>query len=302
MSVMKMLYRDVDRTPYLCTLKFTAEHYGLELELEKSSGPDYGDLLEEGKADVLAENYWGLQSYRARGVPLVSVATSVTWMNEKLLVHPSLSRVEDLRGKRFAIRKVGPSELVPGLWLKDMGLAKDIEQVIVPEAEVGRWGNWKKVLQGECHGCFVTNLYADEPLQAGLKHIPIKPYGVLGNVTLTVSEDLIQRRRQDVQWLVNAAFEASHLFINDERRTLEIMGKEPMELMKINDEGRLKRVYEILKEEVSEFPLPRAEAIANTHRMRLGRSPELADFNPLLMWDLSFAKEGLKTRAASFPS
>jgi hypothetical protein len=146
--------------------------------------------------------------------------------------------------------------------LKDIGLAKEVERVIVPEAKVGRWGNWKKVLQGECHGCFVTNLYADEPLQAGLKHIPIEPYGVLGNVTLTVTEDLTQRRRHNVQCLVDAAFDASHLFKNDERRTLEIMGKEPMTLMKIDDKARLIRVYEILKEELPDYPIPSAQAIA----------------------------------------
>ena len=302
MSVMKLLYRDVDRTPYLYTLKYTAKRLGLELEMEKSSGPDYGDHLQAGRADVLAENYWGLQSYRARGFPFVSLAASVTRMNEKLLVQPSIAKPEDLRGKKFAVRKTGPSELVPGLWLKDLGLAKDVEQVIVPEAEVGRWGNWKKVLQGECHGCFVTNLYADEALRAGLKHLPIEPYGILGNVTLTISERLIEQRREDIQHLVNAAFDANDLFKRDSATILEIMGKEPMELMKIEDEGALRRVYEILKEELSDYPLPSAEAIANTHRMRLGRSPELADFNPLVMWDLSFAKESLKTRVVSSPS
>ena len=177
-----------------------------------------------------------------------------------------------------------------------MGFAQDVEQVIVSETEVGRWGNWKKVLQGECHGCFVTNLYADEPLHAGLKHIPIEPYGILGNVTLTISEQLIERRREEVQHLVDAAFDANDLFKKDNTRALEIMRKEPMQLMNIKDEETMRRVYEILKEELSDDPIPSAQGIANTHRIRLSRSPELADFNPLLMWDLSFAKDALKRK------
>ncbi|HEX9880500.1 MAG TPA: ABC transporter substrate-binding protein [Candidatus Binatia bacterium] len=294
MKVLKLLYRDVDRTPYLYTLKHAAEKYGLELQMERATGPQYGEHLESGKADVLAENYWGLQSFAARGVPFFSVASSVTWMNETLLVHPSISIVDDLRGKKFAIRKIGPSEILPGLWLKDMRLHGDVEQVFVSESEVGRWGNWKKVLQGECHGCFVTNLYADEALEAGLKAMPYERYGILGNVTLTVSGRMIDENRENVQNLVNATFDATRIFKNDRSTTLEIMGKEPRKLLKVDNDKKLERFYEILREELSEVPLPSAEGIANTLRMRLDRSPELASFNPLLMWDLSFAREALK--------
>lgn len=298
MKTLKLLYRDVDRTPYLYTLKHAAEKYDIELDMEKASGPQYGEHLESGRADVLAENYWGLQSFAARGVPFFSVASSVTWMNEKLLVHPSISALDDLKGKKFAIRKIGPSEILPGLWLKDMRLDKDVEQVPVSEAEVGRWGNWKKVLQGECHGCFVTNLYADEPLQAGLKALPYARYGILGNVTLTVSGRTIGSNRKDVQNLVNAAFDANRIFRNDRSTTLGIMAKETRELLKVESNEKLERFYEILKDELSEFPIPSAEGIANTLRMRLDRSPELSSFNPLLMWDFSFVREALKNQPA----
>ncbi|HZU06293.1 MAG TPA: ABC transporter substrate-binding protein [Chloroflexota bacterium] len=299
MSVIRVHYRDVDRTPYLYVLKYAARRYGLELDLQRVVGPTYAELLVDGATDFLAENYWGLQIFRARGVPLLSVATSVTWMNETLLVHPDIHDLQDLRGKRFAVRGVGPSELVPILWLHDQGLGADVTPIVVSEQEVGRWGHWKRVLHGDCHGCLVTNLYADEPIAAGLRVLPIAPYGMLGNVTLTTTEGLATQRCDDVLSLVRAAFDAQHLFKYDRVITLDIMRQEPMQLMRIPDEQRLERVYEILSAELADQPVPRAEAIANTHRMVLGRYPELANFNPLLMWDLSFAREVLKERSSS---
>src|SRR5262245_52278271 len=164
MSAITIVYRDVDRTPYLYTLKHTAQRYGLDLDVRKAPGREYPELLEQGTADFLAENYWGLQNSRARGVPLISVGTSVTSMNETLLVHPDVRRLEGLRGKRFALRGMGPGEVVPKLWLKDQGLGDDVTTVVISEQEVDRWGNWKPVLAGDCHGCLVTNLYADEPI------------------------------------------------------------------------------------------------------------------------------------------
>ena len=60
----------------------------------------------------------------------------------------------------------------------------------------------------------------------------------------------------------------------------------------------MERLYFILRDELSEQPIPTAEGIANTRRMALLRMPELGDFNPLVMWDLSFAREAMKQRTA----
>jgi len=293
MVTLRLLYRDYDRAPYLYTLKHTAARHGLDLALEKAPlGGRFPEFLEEGSTDLLAENYWALQSFRARGVPFVSVATAVTALNEVLFVHPSIKAIADLRGKKFAIRGVGPSQLIPGLWLADHGLGGAVEQVVVSEDEVGRWGNWKKVVSGDCHGCFVTNFYRDRPKAAGLVALPGEPYGFIGNVTLTTTEKLVADRRAEMQALVDAAFEASRLFKHDRAAALAICRGEPMKLLAVDD-AEMQRLYGILAEELSEMPIPSVEGLSNTRRMRLGMNPELADFNPLVMWDMSFARDAI---------
>lgn len=299
MSTIRILYRDYDRAPYLYTLRTTAKRLGLDVELTKAElGGRFPEFLLEGATDFLAENYWQLQALGAKGQPLVSVATAVSTLNERLFVHPSIRTIADLRGKKLAIRGVGPSQLIPGLWLKDHGLAGEVEPVTVSEDEVGRWGQWKKVATGECHGTFVTNFYQDEPRAAGLKELDTEPYGFIGNVTLTTLESVAAARRDDVQKLVAAAFAASRLFKHDPSAALDICMAEPATLLKLDGRAAMQRVYGILRDELSELPIPTAEGIANTRRMALARMPELADFNPLVMWDLSFARAALKSRVS----
>jgi hypothetical protein len=164
--------------------------------------------------------------------------------------------------------------------------------VVYLEDEVGRWGNWRKVADGTCHGCFVTNLYADEAMAAGLKALEIEPYGFIGNVTLTTTQDIIERRPDAVDTLVAAAFAASELFQHDRAAALAIMRNGPQQMM--NDEQHsaidLERTYEILRSELSAQPVPSPEGLVNTRRMSLPIFPELSNFNPLGMWDLTFAK------------
>jgi hypothetical protein len=113
----------------------------------------------------------------------------------------------------------------------------------------------------------------------------------MGNVTLTTSRRVVDERRDEIEALVRAAFDATALFKHDPAGTLEVMRREPMELMHIQSEQALQRTYEILSEELSTTPVPSIEGIRNTYRMVLSRSPELGDLNPLLMWDLSFASK-----------
>jgi ABC-type nitrate/sulfonate/bicarbonate transport system substrate-binding protein len=296
MGELTLTYRDIDRAPYLYALKHMAEKYGTVLNLVRADirGP-YPEFLLEGKTDVLCENYWGLQNFRARGERWIAVATAVTTLNEKLFVHPSVNKVSDLRGKKFAIRKTGPSQLIPQLWLRDNGLA-DVETVIYSEDETGRWGTWKKVVDGTCHGCFITNFYQDDPRGAGLKELDIEPYGFIGNVTLTTTEEIAKTRMADVQNMVDAAFDASDLFRKDPDAVLAIFKASGEKLRDYEGDAELRKIFAILTCELSVHPIPSADGISNTRRMTLFNGPELKDFNTIPMWDMSFARAALNRR------
>ncbi|WP_432838509.1 ABC transporter substrate-binding protein [Dactylosporangium sp. CA-092794] len=312
MHTLSVTYRDVDRTPYLFTLRHCAARRGLGLRIVRydmsrlTAGPtghDWGDLLLDGEIEVIAENYWGLQSYRARRLPLVCVASTASRWPEKLLAGPGVAAVDDLRGKRFALRSPGPQALLPQLWARDVGLGSSVEFVTYPDRQYGRMGHWRKVVEGECDACFVPNLYAGEALAAGLTEVPYKPYPFEGaTVTLTTTEAVAERKRDAVQALVDAAFDATDLFRRDPGQVLGIMRSQCRELLAEHfgelDDAGLARLQAILRDELSELPVPTPEGVSIARRIRLGSAPELEHYNPMIMWDLSFARRAMDRRAA----
>lgn len=301
MATLRALYRDPDRTPYLATLHHDARARGLDVELVRAPlhGGAWAERLESGDVDVITENYWGLQGNRALGAPFIAIAAVVDTWQEKLVVHPSIHTLDDLRGKKFAVRTPGPQALLPDLWLRDQGLAQDVQQVVYPEKETGRWGHWKHVLSGACHACFMSQLYADQPLSQGLVELAFPPYPFTGsNVTLTTTEAVIQARPSDVQALVSATFDATRTFKSDPDTVLRLMREETLPLLRedfdLPDDASVERLYQLLRDELADVPLPTGQGIANALRMRLPTEPHLAAFNPLLMWDLSFARQALR--------
>jgi NMT1/THI5 like len=276
---------------------------GIELELLSASARDaeWSERLEREEVDVITDNYWRLQVDRARGVPFVSIATASDVFPEDLFVHPSITSIDDLRGKKMAIRPVGPQFLFPRMWLADNGLDQDVDVVAYPESETGRWGHWKPVATGECHACFITDLYTDAPTAAGLKMLPLPrvPFAD-GYVTLTTTEGIIGSKRTELQALVSAAFEASRIFVSDRAAVVDLMREECLpglgEHFELKNDHDLERLYEQLVEGMCSPPLPSADGIINAYRMQVDAAPEMRGFNPLLMWDLSFAREAMRAK------
>jgi hypothetical protein len=52
-----------------------------------------------------------------------------------------------------------------------VGLEGKVAVPIFKDADVGRWGQWKKVASGECIACFVDPLYLADP-ESRVKNSP----------------------------------------------------------------------------------------------------------------------------------
>jgi hypothetical protein len=309
-NALRVLYRDPDRFPYLALMRRCARQRGVELELERwafgpklsRTGEEWGDLLEREEIDVIAENYWGLQTYRARGVPFLTLTSASNSWTEKLYVQPSITGMSELAGTTMALRGVGPQTLFPIMWLEDAGLAGEVETILYPESETGRWGHWKKVADGTCQSCFMTPLYAPAAAAAGLVELPYQPYSFDGgNVTLTTTERLAATKQPLIQTLIDAAFDTSELFAAGAAVVHETVKSECADLLSehfpaAGEEAELTRIEDVIRAELAPRPIPTATGIATAHRMRLRQTPELASFNPLTMWDLSFARRALQDR------
>jgi hypothetical protein len=294
MGEIRLLWRDADRLPYLYTVAKAAAALGTELVLMRAETREFGELLFDGRCEMVAENYWGQQNNKANGWPLVSVAAAVNTTNEQLIVRPGTRNIDALVGKRIAIRDMRPTNLIDVLLLRHLGLGEST-MVFVPEAETGRWAAWKRVESGDCDAALVTNLFAHAAIDAGLVSLPVGTFGFLGNVVYTTSVELYDRLHDDIENVVRAAFDAVHTFKTDQAAVLATMAAIPAGLMKapnitIDTDEERERVHAHLRDELADPPIPTPEAIANFHRMAEPHFPELEGYNPLTMWDLSIAR------------
>ncbi len=296
-----LLYRDVDRLPYLCALRRCAAPYGLEVELvrhRQAGSEDWSEKLRRGEVDVLAENYWGLQRLRAAGAPFVTVASAAHVWTEWLLVRGSIESMNDLRGKRIAVRDHGPQRSLPTVAFGHLGLLHEIEQVVVEEKELGRWGVWKAVADGRCDACFMSPAYADAALAAGLHQIPTPPFPFEGgHVIPTTTEALVTRAPQAIRALAHAMHDANHRVSSEPGWTLDLVTAECLadlrEHFTMNGDDDIARIVGHLVAEVGGSPLPTIAGLANALEIARAQYAGLDGFNPLEMWDLSFARETL---------
>lgn len=299
MGTIRVLWRDADRLPYLYTVRHAAAAYGTEVVLERPEGREYAELLFDGRGEVLAENYWNQQLNRAKGMPLVSIAAAVTTINERLYVRSGVTSLDELRGRRIAVRDARPTNLIDPLWLRRAGLT-DAEIVLVPDSE-GRWMPWQRVVAGDCDAAVVTNLFSDAAVEAGLVPLDIGSFGFLGGVVYTTSEELLESRAGDMENLVRAAFDAARLFKEDKQAVLDVMTSIPDGLMTargatIDTPEERETVYGHLAGELADPPVPMPHAIANFYDMAVDEYPELVGYNPLQMWDLRIARRIMDER------
>jgi hypothetical protein len=87
----------------------------------------------------------------------------------QLVVPQNFSSIEELRGKTMVVRDRGRPYAIT-LWLKEMGLEKDVKTIIVKDKEIGRWKQWKKVISGECAACFVAPIYLPSMISRAAQH------------------------------------------------------------------------------------------------------------------------------------
>jgi len=180
MPTVRLAYRDDDRTPVIFCIKEMARcHYDVEVVLIKGT-KDYEAALFNHSCDVIIEHLEYLYPAAARGRKIAMFCAPSLRRGLELVVPADVQNAEAFRGKKLAVRASGrPHALV--LWLRMMGLENDMKIQMVGDDEVGRWGQWKKVVSGECIATFMSDLYLPNALAAGLKVLPVPDLPVVAH-------------------------------------------------------------------------------------------------------------------------
>jgi hypothetical protein len=291
MRKMTLAYRDEDRTPVIfCIKEMAARHYDIDVDVVQIKGTeDYEAALFGGACDVIIEHLEYLYDEAARGQKITLFSAPSRGGGLDFVVPSEIRKPEDLKGGIMAVRSSGQPHAVT-LWLRMLGLDKDVGTQIVKDSEVGRWGQWKKVAAGECIASFISPLYSPDALAAGLKVLPVPDIPIVGHFAQACLSEFTAADPALFNDYVKATIHGVCLMINRPNEALEIVSDEPMKRLNIDDPDELERQFVSIISGLKPKPYPTPQAIANSHEIATIDFPSAANVDPLSLWDLHWVK------------
>jgi hypothetical protein len=291
MQTIRLAYRDHDRTPVIYCIKAMAErHYGVNVEvLHIEPQRAFEAALFDHACDVIIEHIEYLHTQAAKGKKTTLFCAPQIQRGLKLVVPQSINSLDDLKGKTIAVRDLGRPHRI-ALWLCKVGLENSVKTLIVPDQEVGRWRQWRKVVSGECAACFIAPIYLPAALDAGLKTFPANEAEIVSLFAQACLAEFGRNNSALMKDYLKAVIHAIGLLIYRRDEAMSIITAEPMRLMKITDYSELHRQVDSIAELLQVKPYPTIEAILNTDEIAAQEYGPTVD-NPLTLWDLHWLKE-----------
>jgi ABC-type nitrate/sulfonate/bicarbonate transport system substrate-binding protein len=265
-------------------------HYGVAVEvLHIEPQREFEAALFDRSCDVIIEHIEYLHTEAAKGKKTTLFCAPQVQRGLKLVVPQSVNSLDDLKGKTMAVRDLGRPHRIT-LWLRKVGLEKFVKPIIVPDKEVGRWQQWRKVVSGECAACFMAPIYLPAALDAGLKTFPAEEAEIVSLFAQACLAEFGRNNPALMKDYLKAVIHALALLIYRRDEAMEIIAQEPMRLMKLTDPGELRRQVDSIAELLQVRPYPTIEAILNTDEIAAQEYGPTVD-NPLTLWDLHWLKE-----------
>jgi hypothetical protein len=287
----KLAYRDDDRTPVIfCIKEMARRHYDLDVDVVQIKGNDeYEAALFDGSCDVIIEHLEYLYEKAVAGEKLCFISAPSKGGGLELTVPKQVRDVNDLKGGVMAMRPSGQPHAVVQ-WLRMMGLEKSVETKYFHDKEVGRWGQWKKVADGECIAAFMSPLYLPQALAAGLKVLDTAELPIVGHYAQACTARFAREKADILRDYIKASIHAVALMMYGRAEALKIVAGEPMKRMKIADKAELERQFDSIVKSLKLKPYPTVQAVANTYEIATVEYPGSAGINPLTLWDLHWVK------------
>ena len=252
------------------------------------------ESLKNGHVDLISGNHHNLYVRNARnGEDFVHLAQPTNnWTENKLIVKHGIRAVEDLKGKKIAADKLtSHAGLNIWLFLKQAGLDADRGDVEIVEFRGSSEERWKGVLRGDYDATFVTLPHDQRAAQAGAHVIEVAPMPMIRGVTLTTTTTFVQRHTEAIRQLTKGLVDAIHFFITRKTDTLEILKEHATPILKLQSDAEVERLYDEWAQSLERKPYPKLNAIANVFQLAVRRDPDIAGYNPLMLWNTHFVRE-----------
>lgn len=285
MRTVRLAYRDRDRLPFIeCVREMAQRHYGVEVAVQRIDTTEgYEDALFDDGCDVIIEHLEYLYARAAEGAEVTMFCAPVSGSGVQLVVPPAVASVSELSGATIAVRTSGRPESI-FMRLRALHLDPEPNTVLVADAEVGRWGQWKKVVSGECAATFMSPIYLPQAEAAGLKVLPVPDIPMVGNFGQACLSAFASEDDGPMEDYMRAVVHAVCLMKFRPAEAAEVVLAAPTTRDGGNPAEVARRV-DVIGRTLNTTLLPTAEAIANTHEIAVAENPAAASVDPTTLWD-----------------
>jgi ABC-type nitrate/sulfonate/bicarbonate transport system substrate-binding protein len=251
------------------------------------------EALRKGHVDLISGNHHNLYARNANGEDFVHLAQAANnWTENRLVVTDHIHSIADLKGGKVVVDKLtSHAGLNVWLFLRQEGLDTDRGDIELVELRGPTEDRWQRVLTGEFAGTFVTLPHDMRAARAGARVIPVRPMPMIRGVTLTTTMGFVEDHEGEVRQLIRGFVDAVHFFITRKQQTLEILKEHASPILRLQSDEEVEMLYEEWAQSLEHKPYPSIEAIANVFQLAVRRSPELAGFNPLALWNTHYVRE-----------
>ena len=284
MRTIRLAYRDRDRLPMIeCIREMAGRHYDIEVDVLRIQPTDeYEGALFDDSCDLLIEHLEFLYASAAGGAEVTMFCAPVEGTGVELMALAAVKDVAELRGRTIAVRSSGRPEAIY-MRLKAAGL-DPADTVLVADADVGRWGLWKKVVSGECAAAFMSPLYMPAAEAAGLRVLAVPDLPLIGNFGHACLSRFAAENDGLMEDYVRAVVHAICLIKYRPAEAAGVVRAAPTTEAG-GDDAELERRIGIIARTLQTTPFPSGEAIANTHAIAVAEEPASAGVDPHKLWD-----------------
>jgi ABC-type nitrate/sulfonate/bicarbonate transport system substrate-binding protein len=267
---------------------------GIEsISMDYCADPPHAEAaLFDGSIDFISGNHITPYALLREGKPIVSIASPVNGVRDRLVSREPISSVEELRGKRIADRPLNSRESGMHhptgnhiLYLRKAGLTlDDLTWIDLDDGAEFRERQLEALSSGQADATFSMG-GTDEYTQRGLHVLQLDLLPMINGPTITTSLERLQRDDALGERLVKAMVLGIH-FAHTRREETELI----LEGLRRREPEAGHASYQSV-DRMPAKPYPNPEGIANAFALCLMQHPEAADVSPLALWDLHYLRQ-----------
>ena len=269
------------------------EKYGLNAEMIYVQGVQLVQVHVAGQLDFSTISSVVYMQAAVEGADLIQVASSIDNQLMKFMVHPSISKPEDLKGKTVAVTRFGSlTDLLARPVLKNWGLEpqKDVNLLQIGRMpDIATAVSQKRVEGGVIS--FPTSLHAEKMGLKTLLDFADSGFNIPAT-TVVVSRRYGKANRGVVLQFLKAYVEGTHRLFTDRELGIRALRK----YGGINDRDMLATTYDLFTSRyIKKVPHVNVKGVENSVTLIAENNPRAKGRKPEEFMDTSFMEELEKT-------